>query len=74
MVAALLVFRVIYYWVPLLIAGIMLGYHEVKLAGDAVDEGEEGEQRGDSMPAAVMLEAARNLRLSSGGNPSLRSG
>jgi uncharacterized membrane protein YbhN (UPF0104 family) len=38
-VAALLVFRVIYYWVPLLIAGIMLGYHEVKLAGDAVDEG-----------------------------------
>ena len=38
-VAALLVFRVIYYWVPLLIAGIMLGYHEVKLAGETVDDG-----------------------------------
>ena len=30
-VAALLVFRVIYYWVPLLIAGIMLGVHEMTL-------------------------------------------
>jgi uncharacterized membrane protein YbhN (UPF0104 family) len=39
-VAALLVFRVIYYWVPLLIAGIMLGYHEVKLAGETVGDGE----------------------------------
>ena len=42
-VAGLLVFRVIYYWVPLLIAGTMLGYHEVKLAGDPVgDEGGRG--------------------------------
>jgi phosphatidylglycerol lysyltransferase len=30
-VAALLVFRVIYYWVPLLIGGAMLGYHELTL-------------------------------------------
>jgi phosphatidylglycerol lysyltransferase len=30
-VAALLVFRVIYYWTPLLIAGAMLGYHELTL-------------------------------------------
>jgi uncharacterized membrane protein YbhN (UPF0104 family) len=36
-VAALLVFRVLYYWVPLVIAGIMLAYHEIKLAGDTVD-------------------------------------
>ena len=34
-VAALLVFRVIYYWVPLLIAGVMLGYHELTLGNDA---------------------------------------
>ena len=26
-----MVFRVIYYWVPLLIAGVMLGYHELTL-------------------------------------------
>jgi uncharacterized membrane protein YbhN (UPF0104 family) len=30
-VAALLVFRVVYYWVPLIIAGAMLGYHELTL-------------------------------------------
>jgi phosphatidylglycerol lysyltransferase len=29
--AALIVFRIIYYWTPLLIAGIMLGYHELML-------------------------------------------
>jgi phosphatidylglycerol lysyltransferase len=34
-VAALLVFRVIYYWVPLLIAGIMLGYHELTLTRES---------------------------------------
>ena len=34
-VAALLVFRVIYYWVPLLIAGVMLGYHELTLSNNA---------------------------------------
>jgi phosphatidylglycerol lysyltransferase len=34
-VAALLVFRVIYYWVPLLIAGVMLGTHELTLTHDA---------------------------------------
>jgi uncharacterized membrane protein YbhN (UPF0104 family) len=33
-VAALLVFRVIYYWVPLLIAATMLGYHELTLTND----------------------------------------
>jgi uncharacterized membrane protein YbhN (UPF0104 family) len=42
-VAALLVFRVIYYWVPLLLASVMLGYHEFKLAGDTVDGGEQRE-------------------------------
>ncbi len=31
-VAALLVFRVIYYWIPLLIAAVMLGYHELTLS------------------------------------------
>lgn len=30
--AALLVFRIIYYWTPLLIAAIMLGYHELVLS------------------------------------------
>jgi phosphatidylglycerol lysyltransferase len=34
-VAALIVFRVIYYWTPLLIAGLMLGYHELTLTSDA---------------------------------------
>jgi phosphatidylglycerol lysyltransferase len=33
--AAILVFRVIYYWTPLLIAGIMLGYHELMLIREA---------------------------------------
>ena len=37
-VAALLVFRVIYYWVPLLIAGVMLGHHELTLNNDANSE------------------------------------
>jgi phosphatidylglycerol lysyltransferase len=32
--AALLVFRVIYYWAPLFIAGAMLGYHELTLKGE----------------------------------------
>ena len=34
MLAALLVFRVIYYWTPLLIAGIMLGCHELTLTSN----------------------------------------
>ncbi len=34
-VAALLVFRVLYYWIPLLVAGVMLGYHELTLTHDA---------------------------------------
>jgi phosphatidylglycerol lysyltransferase len=34
-VAALLVFRVIYYWAPLLIAGAMLGRHELTLIAEA---------------------------------------
>ena len=38
--AALLVFRVLYYWVPLLIASIMLGYHELTLT----DEGASSEK------------------------------
>jgi uncharacterized membrane protein YbhN (UPF0104 family) len=29
--AALLVFRMIYYWTPLILAGVMLGYHELTL-------------------------------------------
>jgi uncharacterized membrane protein YbhN (UPF0104 family) len=33
-VAALLVFRVIYYWVPLVIAGVMLGAHELTLRNE----------------------------------------
>jgi uncharacterized membrane protein YbhN (UPF0104 family) len=32
--AALLVFRMIYYWAPLTIAGIMLGYHELTLRSE----------------------------------------
>jgi phosphatidylglycerol lysyltransferase len=44
-IAGLLVFRVIYYWVPLLIAACMLGYHELtlpkedKVAGQPAPEG-----------------------------------
>ena len=34
MVAALLVFRVIYYWLPLLIATAMLGWNEWKLKSE----------------------------------------
>ena len=34
MVAALLVFRVIYYWLPLLIAAAMLGRNEWRLKSD----------------------------------------
>lgn len=33
-VAALLVFRVLYYWLPLLIAAAMLGWHEWRLNGE----------------------------------------
>jgi phosphatidylglycerol lysyltransferase len=33
--AALLVFRVLYYWTPLLVAGAMLGHHELTLSRDA---------------------------------------
>jgi phosphatidylglycerol lysyltransferase len=33
-VAALIVFRIIYYWTPLLIAGAMLGYHELTLGNE----------------------------------------
>jgi phosphatidylglycerol lysyltransferase len=36
-VAALIVFRVIYYWLPLVIAGAMLGYHELTLSNNAND-------------------------------------
>ena len=36
--AALMVFRVIYYWVPLLIAGAMLGYHELTLTDNAIEK------------------------------------
>jgi phosphatidylglycerol lysyltransferase len=36
--AAILVFRVIYYWVPLLIAAVMLGYHELSLGKEPVQE------------------------------------
>ncbi len=34
-VAALLVFRVIYYWIPLLIAAAMLGFHELTLTHES---------------------------------------
>jgi phosphatidylglycerol lysyltransferase len=47
-VAALLVFRVVYYWVPLLIAGVMLGYHEVTLSNSANDGPPGGSQ--EAMP------------------------
>jgi uncharacterized membrane protein YbhN (UPF0104 family) len=36
--AAMLVFRVIYYWVPLMIAAAMLGYHELTLRSDATEK------------------------------------
>ena len=38
--AALLVFRVIYYWAPLILASIMLGWHELTLGDDEVKNGE----------------------------------
>lgn len=39
-VAALLVFRVIYYWLPLLIAAAMLGWHEWRLNREEKDTGD----------------------------------
>jgi phosphatidylglycerol lysyltransferase len=36
--AALIAFRVIYYWVPLAIAGAMLGYHELTLTDNRTEE------------------------------------
>jgi phosphatidylglycerol lysyltransferase len=48
-VAALLVFRVVYYWVPLLIAGAMLGYHELTLGN-----GENGKPPPGESPAATL--------------------
>jgi phosphatidylglycerol lysyltransferase len=38
--AAILVFRLIYYWIPLLIAAAMLGYHELTLSNN--DEADVG--------------------------------
>jgi uncharacterized membrane protein YbhN (UPF0104 family) len=36
--AAIIVFRIIYYWIPLLIAAVMLGYHELTLRSDATPQ------------------------------------
>jgi phosphatidylglycerol lysyltransferase len=36
--AALLAFRVLYYWIPLLIASVMLGYHELTLDNDVGEQ------------------------------------
>jgi uncharacterized membrane protein YbhN (UPF0104 family) len=32
--AAIIVFRIIYYWIPLAIAAVMLGYHELTLRSE----------------------------------------
>jgi phosphatidylglycerol lysyltransferase len=38
--AAIIVFRIIYYWIPLLLAAVMLGYHELTLRNDTTPETE----------------------------------
>jgi phosphatidylglycerol lysyltransferase len=52
--AAIIVFRVIYYWVPLLIAAVMLGCNELTLTDNAVEEPspEEGSSAKSPQPGS----------------------
>ncbi len=52
--AAIIVFRVIYYWVPLLIAAVMLGCNELTLTDNATEESppEEGSSAKSPQPGS----------------------